>query len=160
LKAVAKDLHRQKFEAICFVSIHGPNILPVGTAVRELFEFDGITTGLFNPCSLAEERLKESGEDGLDGAALETMMCHAAMEFLGLTEYIPNVEETLTEPAEQLYELPKHMMVGYHYHHIDQHQPVRRSDCAKGKELLKQTASELAENVKTLRKYIAFIENK
>jgi creatinine amidohydrolase/Fe(II)-dependent formamide hydrolase-like protein len=149
LKAIARNLHEQKFKAICFVSIHGPNTYPIGTAVRELFEYDRIVTGMFDPYSY---NLEHSGDYGEDSSTKETAMCHAAMEFLGIEDSIPDVPADPQGEKEMSMKvtLPPDMITGYHYNHICHHQPVRKADRKEGMKILQAAADTLAENIKVL----------
>jgi len=146
LMAIARNLYEQKFKAICFVTIHGPNVYPVSVAVRELFESENIVTGSFDPYLYNEDSYNE------DSATKETAMCHAAMEYLDLEDSIPDVPVDTTTPERpaMTVTLPPDMTTGFHYNHINQHQPVRKINRQDGMDILKQAAETLAKNIDIL----------
>jgi len=84
-------------------------------------------------------------------------MCYASMEILGMEEFIPDLDKIKDEDGPPL-ELPGRKGTGYHYTHIYQHMPSRKVDLKIGRQMLKESAEELASKVENLRKYSKFIE--
>jgi hypothetical protein len=166
LKDIVRSLWRQGFKRIFIISVHAPNLIPIGAAVRDLFEWERIPVVYLNPFQTAEAILREMGIEK-DGAWLEATLAFGAMKILGKEHAIPDVRMLRDRYAEaegkglpkELREVQRYGMVGYHYTHELQHQPPRSGvDPDFGVELLDRTAERLLPVVEKLRVYQKYVE--
>jgi len=151
---------------IFIISVHAPNLIPIGAAVRDLFEWGRIPVVYLNPFQTAEAILREMGIKK-DGAWLEATLAFGAMKILGREHAIPDVRMLRDRYAEaegkglpkELREVQRYGMVGYHYTHELQHQPPRSCvDPDFDVELLNRTAERLLPVVEKLRIYQKYVE--
>ncbi len=155
IKAVIRDLWRQKFRAIIVVSTHAPNDFTMLTAIRELFEYERIVASYFNPSKYLDTQDYE-----YDSREREPAVCYAAMEILGLVDFIPANPEEI--PYEEIRYFKQHERIpnsGYYFTDITQHQPGRPLSLEIGRRMLKDAASELNRLAEQLVEYAEFVEN-
>ena len=162
LMDIARALWRQGIKRIFIVSIHGPNSMIVGTAVRTLFEEENIPAMFLNAWSHAGEKARERVPEA-DGAYLEAMCAYGAMKLLGKEGAIPDVASLEDVPSGELPEAVRNVQrfgtVGFHYTDEMQHIPPRAGiDPDMGIEILNQVAEALLPAVEHMRDYLAHLE--
>ena len=148
LKAIVRDLWRQNMRSIMIISIHAPNRIPIPLAIRELFEYENIVASYFNPYEYIDET-----KYSYDDVQKEAAMCYAAMEVLGLENFIPKDPENIPHEESLPYPCEIPANVGYYFSDITQHQPGRPVSLSIGREMLKDAATELVVRSKKLEKY-------
>ena len=155
LKAVIRDLWRQDFRSIIVLSIHAPNDFTMLTAIRELFEYERIAASYFNPYKYIDEKQYD-----YDSVQKEAVMCFAAMEVLGLQDFIPEDPEKIpyeqSRPWKPEERAPNS---GYYFLDVTQHQPGRPVNLKIGRQMLKDASAELNRQADRLGEYAEFIEN-
>jgi len=166
LKDIIRSLWRQGFKRIFVVSIHGPNTIPVGMAVRSLFEEERIPAVYLNPFDTAVRIVREMGLK-VDGAWIEATLAFGALKILGKEHAIPDVKSLRDRYAEEegkalpevVRRVQRYGMVGYHFTHELQHQPPRSGvDPEFGVELLNKVAEALLPVVENLREYLEYVK--
>jgi hypothetical protein len=145
LMDIARALWRQGVKRIFIVSIHGPNSMIVGTAVRTLFEEENIPAMFLNAWAHAGEKARQR-------------LPHAE------GDAIPDVAALNDVPAgklpEPLRKLQRFGSVGFHYSDEMQHIPPRAGiDPDVGVELLDETAEALLPAVEHLGEYLEHLES-
>ncbi|HIE50167.1 MAG TPA: creatininase family protein [Armatimonadetes bacterium] len=166
LKAIVRALWRQGFRRIFILSIHGPNGIPIGTAVRTLFEEENIPVLYLNPWTQVNDAALRERIPNFDGAYKEAMLAYAAAKVLGKGHVIPDLTAlTDVEPpagkelAEPLRKIQPYGMVGYHYTHELQHVPPRAGiDVDLGLQVLNEVAEKLRPVVDALGEYVRWLE--
>jgi len=165
LKDIVRSLWVQGFKRIFIISIHGPNSIPVGKVVRELFEEERIPVVYLNPFQRALEIAREMGLD-VDAAWLEATLAFGSMKMLGKEHAIPDLSKLTDRYAEKegkdlprfLREIQRYGMVGYHFTHELQHQPPRSGvNPELGVELLGKIAIDLLPVVERLKAYVDYV---
>jgi hypothetical protein len=154
IKAIIRNLWQQNFRAIFVVSVHGPDCIPAEMAIRDLFESEKIVASYFNPLTvIGEEKYHR------DGFGVEAACCYAAMEILGLANFIPSLE-TLKDEESPALDFPgfKGLNTGCHYTNITHHAPTRKVDMEAGRKMLEEASEILAAKVESLAEYSRFIE--
>lgn len=166
LKAIIRSLWRQKFRCIFIVSIHGPNGIPIGNAVRTIFEEENIPAVFLNPWNYVEDESLRQRIPNYDGNYKEAMLAYAAAKFLGKEQAIPDVSALKDEEEpedcglpEPLRKVQQYGMVGYHYTHELQHIPPRSGiDVALGIQIFEEMAQKMLPVVEGLREYVQWLE--
>ncbi len=166
LKAIIRSLWRQGFKYIFVVSVHGPNGIPIGNAVRTLFEEENIPAVYLNPWGFVDdERLREKIPN-YDSSYKEAMLAYAAAKILGKEDAIPDLNALKDENVPEGCELPEALrkvqrygMVGYHFTHELQHIPVRSGiNVELGVQVLDEVAEKMLPVVDGLKKYVEWLE--
>ncbi|HEX29215.1 TPA: creatininase family protein [Candidatus Poribacteria bacterium] len=167
LKAIIRSLWRQGLKYIFVVSVHGPNGIPIGNAVRSLFEDENIPAVYLNPWGYVnDEKLREKIPN-YDDSYKEAMLAYAAAKILGKERAIPDLSELKDEEVPEGCELPESFrkigryggMVGYHYTHELQHIPPRAGiDPELGLKVYEETAERMLPVVDALREYVRWLE--
>jgi len=166
LKDIVRSLWRQGFRRIFILSVHGPNLMPIGVVVRSLFEEDRIPVVYLNPWNTAVRIIGEMNIEK-DSAWLEATLAFGAMKLLGKEHAIPDVEKLKDRYAEaegkalpeEVRAVQRYGMVGYHYTHELQHQPPRSGvDPDFGVELLNRVAEALLPVVENLKTYLEYVK--
>ncbi len=163
LMDIVRALWRQGFKRIFIVSIHGPNSMIVGTAVRTLFEEENIPAMFLNAWAHAGEKARQRLPDA-DGAHIEAMLAYGAMKLLGKGDAIPDITALEDVPAgelpEPLQKLQRFGAVGFHYSDEMQHIPPRAGiDPDVGIEVLDEIAEALLPAVEHLGEYLEHLES-
>ncbi|RKY58602.1 MAG: hypothetical protein DRP94_05870 [Candidatus Latescibacterota bacterium] len=166
LKAIIRALWRQGFKYIFVVSVHGPNGIPIGNAVRSLFEDENIPAVYLNPWGFVEEERLKRDVPNYDDNYKEAMLAYAAAKILGKESAIPDLGELKDEEppegcelAEPLRKVQRYGMVGYHYTHEFQHiSPRAGIDVELGLKVYEETAERMLPVVDALREYVRWIE--
>jgi len=165
LKDMVRSLWRQGFRRIIIVSIHGPNFIPIGKVVRELFEEERIPVVYLNPFQRAFKIVREMGLD-VDEAWLEATLAFGSMKIIGKEHAIPDLKNLKDRYAEKegkdlpefLKEIQRYGMVGYHFSHELQHQPPRSGlDPEIGVDLLERIAMDLLPVIDHLKRYVDYV---
>lgn len=166
LKDIVRSLWRQGFRRIFILSVHGPNIIPIGMVVRSLFEYDRIPVVYLNPFQTAVKVVRDMGLKEVDAAWIEATLAFGAMKILGKEHAIPDLKRLRDRYAEEegkalpevIRRVQRYGMVGYHYTHELQHQPPRSGvDPDLGVEILKRVAKALSPVVENLKDYLNYL---
>jgi creatinine amidohydrolase/Fe(II)-dependent formamide hydrolase-like protein len=166
LKDIVRSLWRQGFRRIFIISVHGPNMIPIGMVVRSLFEWERIPVVYLNPWEIASKILLKM-ELHKDEAWMEATLAFGAMKIIGKEYAIPDVKSLKDRYAEaegkglpaELQDVQRYGMVGYHFTHELQHQPPRSGvDPNFGVELLNRVADFLLPVVENLGQYQRYVE--
>jgi len=165
LKAIASSLWAQGFRSIFIVSVHGPNSIPIGNAVRTLFEDYRIPAVYLNPWPyFDDERIKEE-VPRYDEPYKEAMLVFAAAQVLGKEDIIPDLGRLKNEepPKEEaptgLGTIQEHGMVGHHFRHELQHVPPRAGVKVElGLEAYELAATKMLPVVKALKAYVEWLD--
>lgn len=165
-KAILRSLWRQGFRLLFVVSIHGPNGIPIGNAVRTLFEEENIPAVYLNPWEAADEFLRQRVPH-FDGAYKEATLAYAACKILGKEHALPDGGGLRDEAVPEGHELPEALrkvqrygMVGYHFTHEHQHIPPRSGlDPELGLQALREAAEKMLPAVEALREYVQWLES-
>jgi len=164
LKDIVRSLWRQGFKRIFIISIHGPNIMPVGIVVRSLFEEERIPVVYLNPFNTAVKIIREMKLD-VDEAWIEATLAFGALKVLGKEHVIPDLKSFKDRYAEAegkalpevIRKVQRYGMVGYHFTHELQHQPPRSGiDPDFGVKLLNKVADDLLPVVDHLKEYLEY----
>jgi len=166
LKEIIRTLWRQGFKCIFVVSVHGPNGIPIGNAVRTLFEEENIPAVYLNPWGFVDDERLKREISNYDGSYKEAMLAYAAAKILGKEEAIPDLSELRDEEVpegrglcEPLREIQRYGTVGYHYTHELQHIPPRAGiDVELGMRVYEETAERMLPVVDALREYVRWLE--
>lgn len=167
LKAIIRSLWRQGFRCIFVVSIHGPNGIPIGDAVRTLFEDENIPAVYLNPWGYVDDDKLRQKIPNYDSSYKEAMLAYAAAKILGKEHAIPDVSALKDEQLPEGCELPaplrkiqRYGMVGYHYTHELQHIPLRSGiDVELGVQMFHEAAEKALPVVEGLQEYVKWLEN-
>ena len=167
LKAILRSLWKQGIHSLFVVSIHGPNGIPIGNAVRTLFEEENIPAVYLNPFGHVNDEKWREKIPNFDSAYKEAMMAYAAARMLRKEHAIPDLtalkDEQVpagSELAEPLRQVQRYGMVGYHYTHEHQHIPPRAGiDLDIGLQLFHEAAEKMLPVVKALRDYVKWLES-
>ena len=166
LKAIIRSLWRQGFRCILVPSIHGPNGIPIGTALLTLFEEENIPALYMNPFENVDDQKLSRTVPNYDSRYKEAMLAYASAKILGKEHVIPDLAELKDEQVPEGRELPESWrrahrfgMVGYDYTHEFQHIPPRAGiDVELGMQVLQETAEKMLPVVDALREYAAWLE--
>ncbi len=166
IKAIIRALWQQGFRCIFIVSIHGPNGIPIGNAVRTVFEEDNIPAVYLSPWKYLDGDELRQKIPNYDGAYKEAMLAYAGAKILGKEHAIPDLsalkDAEVPEGSEQpapLRKVQKCGSVGYHYTHELQHIPPRAGiDVELGVRILEDAAEKMLPAVDALREYVKWLE--
>lgn len=156
VKAVLKNLWGQGFRTLMLVNAHNGNIPPATMAIRELFEYENVVGALFNPLEIIDKE-----KYGVDSAGAENAICFAALKVLGKEHLLPDTA-SLRNGEKPPLRLPsfRGLQTGYHFTHMDQHQPERKVDMQAAVKMLEEAAGILAEKVFDLKEYTNHISSR
>jgi len=163
LKAIVRALWRQGFRRIFILSVHGPNGIPIGNAVRTLFEEENIPAVFLNPWRYVDDEELRKRIPNYDSNYKEAMLAYAAAKILGKEHAIPDLSKLKDEEegrlAEPLRKVQRYGMVGYHYTDELQHIPPRANiDVELGLKALEDVAEKLLPVVDALGEYVEWLE--
>jgi len=163
LMDIVRALWQQGIKRIFIVSIHGPNSMIVGTAVRTLFEEENIPAMFLNAWAHAGEKARVRVPDA-DGAYTEAMCAYGAMKLLGKGDAIPDVTALEDVPTGELPEPLRKLQplgsVGFHYTDEMQHIPPRAGiDPDVGIQVLNDIAESLLPAVQYLGEYVEHLKS-
>lgn len=166
-KAIVRSLWHNGFRRIAAVSVHGPNGIPLGNALRTLFEEENIPAIYLNPWPRFDaEKLRARAPHAEEGYK-EATLAYGAMKILGKEHAIPDVRkiEDRQEEAgsrqlpECLRKLHSFGPVGFHYTDELQHIPPRSGiDPDLGVTLLEEAADIFVPVFGHLAEYLKYLD--
>jgi aminoglycoside 3-N-acetyltransferase len=166
-KAIVRSLWANGFRRIAIASVHGPNGIPIGNALRTVFEEDNIPAIYLNPWPRIDaEKLKARAVQAEEGYK-EATLAFGAMKILGKDSAIPDVRKIEDRQQEaDSHQLPEWLRklhsfgpVGFHYTDELQHIPPRAGiDPDLGVALLEEVAEQFVPVFDYMAQYLSYLE--